>query len=559
MKCPRCQKESGAGAPFCGHCGASFASGGQAGPIIIGRGREADFRLTSRKASKRQASLSPRGDGRFLLQDLGSSNGVFVGSPTNRVQSAVVGLDDLVYFADQAARVSDIVKGRPPAPEAAASLSWNIGRTADNEIVINDDSISRRHALLEALPGGGWRLTDAGSHNGTQVNARKIGRAAISAADQIKFGRYEIRAAELMAKASAVKAGGRSSTGWSAAGWWPQALLGWPAAAKYMILFVLAMAVFGLSQISLSLQIGPQTAPPKAAKPAPAAPPPTAPKPAPPAPAPVAPAPVAPPPAAPVPAPVAPPPAAPVPAPVAPPPAAPVPAPVAPAPVVPPPAPPAPAPPTAPPPAESEQKYLELAERATVYVQIKATTGSGFYSGSGFFIAPDLIMTNRHVVEGGKGPCLVINKALGRPLEARVAARGAGDRDYAVLRVAPQAGITPLSLSAKAKRADRVAAWGFPGLLAALDPNSIPEVVYSSGEISVVYENLRPPLIAHTAVISPGNSGGPLIDARGRVAGINTLLYRNPGESFREAYTALAARDIIAFLREKGLAHTTAD
>src|SRR5215210_8555585 len=50
------------------------------------------------------------------------------------------------------------------------------GRLATLEIVLDDSSVSRRHA--EIRPGAaGWRIKDLGSTNGTFVNGTKLGAA----------------------------------------------------------------------------------------------------------------------------------------------------------------------------------------------------------------------------------------------------------------------------------------------------------------------------------------------------------------------------------------------
>ena len=47
--------------------------------------------------------------------------------------------------------------------------SYTIGRGADNDIIIDEPSISRRHAELIAEPDGRYRLKDLGSSNGTHI------------------------------------------------------------------------------------------------------------------------------------------------------------------------------------------------------------------------------------------------------------------------------------------------------------------------------------------------------------------------------------------------------
>jgi S1-C subfamily serine protease len=207
----------------------------------------------------------------------------------------------------------------------------------------------------------------------------------------------------------------------------------------------------------------------------------------------------------------------------------------------------------------SNREINELLENATVLVvTFQDDEGETFSFGSGFFIAPDLVLTNFHVVEDS-WQCFVINKAIGQLVEAKMVAQGSGDKDLAVLQLDSQANISPLSFSTKSKRADRISAWGFPGLLLELNFNlnstSIPEVVYSSGEINVIYDSQPVSIIAHTAVISQGNSGGPLIDDKGRVVGVNTFLLSSK-ESYRQANLALPAKDIISFLRANRLPYT---
>ena len=49
-----------------------------------------------------------------------------------------------------------------------------IGRTSNNDIVLEDASVSRFHAWLQQdEPSGGWSVIDAGSRNGTYVASRK--------------------------------------------------------------------------------------------------------------------------------------------------------------------------------------------------------------------------------------------------------------------------------------------------------------------------------------------------------------------------------------------------
>jgi pSer/pThr/pTyr-binding forkhead associated (FHA) protein len=48
-----------------------------------------------------------------------------------------------------------------------------IGQGPQNDVVLEDDSVSRAHARLE-YAGGGWRLTDLGSVNGTAIDGVRL-------------------------------------------------------------------------------------------------------------------------------------------------------------------------------------------------------------------------------------------------------------------------------------------------------------------------------------------------------------------------------------------------
>jgi FHA domain-containing protein len=54
-----------------------------------------------------------------------------------------------------------------------------VGRAPENDIVVDDGTLSRRHLALRRDGAGGWTVEDAGSSNGTSVNGLRIGRAPL--------------------------------------------------------------------------------------------------------------------------------------------------------------------------------------------------------------------------------------------------------------------------------------------------------------------------------------------------------------------------------------------
>ncbi len=67
-----------------------------------------------------------------------------------------------------------------------------IGRAPDNMIVIDDPSVSSRHAQLE-LTGEIYRVKDLESTNGTRVNGIPVTETALRFDDRIRFGKIEAR------------------------------------------------------------------------------------------------------------------------------------------------------------------------------------------------------------------------------------------------------------------------------------------------------------------------------------------------------------------------------
>jgi len=68
-----------------------------------------------------------------------------------------------------------------------------IGRASDNDVVLGDLQVSRRHARLERIDGA-WRLTDLGSRNPTLVNGIPVaGKTALTDGDRLTLGGTDLR------------------------------------------------------------------------------------------------------------------------------------------------------------------------------------------------------------------------------------------------------------------------------------------------------------------------------------------------------------------------------
>ncbi len=153
-------------------------------------------------------------------------------------------------------------------------------------------------------------------------------------------------------------------------------------------------------------------------------------------------------------------------------------------------------------------------------LQPYAAPNIGSVSGSGFFISDQGdIITNAHVVDQANGIWIQIPTLGKRIIDVEVVGVSP-DRDLALLRVSPEGldlirqelgsvPFLPLGDSDLVRRADDVLALGYP-----LGQQSIKS---TTGVISGREQNL----IQMSAPINPGSSGGPLLNARGEVIGIN--------------------------------------
>ena len=178
------------------------------------------------------------------------------------------------------------------------------------------------------------------------------------------------------------------------------------------------------------------------------------------------------------------------------------------------------------------QAIVDVVERAGPSVVAVRMAGGG---GSGFVFTPDgYVLTNSHVVRGGQPPRAArppgnwqVALADGREYDARWVGDDP-DTDLALLQIdaVSQGPLTaaPLGRSSTLRRGEIAIAIGNPlGC----------EQTVTSGIVSATGRSMRastgrliPDVIQTDAALNPGNSGGPLLNSRGEVVGVNTAIIR---------------------------------
>jgi serine protease Do len=144
--------------------------------------------------------------------------------------------------------------------------------------------------------------------------------------------------------------------------------------------------------------------------------------------------------------------------------------------------------------------------------------------GSGVIVSPNgYIVTNNHVVRNAR--VLTVSLADGRQFKAHVVGRDP-QTDIAVIKIdAEQLPAITFAPSNQVEVGDRVLAIGNPFGIGETVTTGIVSATGRRAGLGLAYEDF----IQTDAAINPGNSGGALVDADGRLIGINTAILSKSG------------------------------
>lgn len=196
-------------------------------------------------------------------------------------------------------------------------------------------------------------------------------------------------------------------------------------------------------------------------------------------------------------------------------------------------------------------RTLQRSRGGVVSLQVHARRGARMVhgAGSGFLITPDgYLLTNHHVAEAGAP--IVVTLDDGSEREAQAVGDDI-DTDLALLRIGSAAALPHLALGvAKSLRVGQV-------VIAIGNPQGLAQTV-TTGVVSALNRSLRARngrlidgVIQTDASLNPGNSGGPLLDTRAQVVGVNTAIVAG-AQALCFAIPADTARWVVSELLRHG-------
>ena len=170
--------------------------------------------------------------------------------------------------------------------------------------------------------------------------------------------------------------------------------------------------------------------------------------------------------------------------------------------------------------------------------------------GSGFIFGDGLVMTNAHVIN--RSQKLIVGLSNGKKYKGKLIGQDLLT-DLAVIKLEGKGPWPKAKLgdSTKIEVGDWAIAVGNPfGLENTVTLGIISNLNRNVSQLGIYDKKFE--LIQTDAAINPGNSGGPLLNSKGEVIGINTLIRSGPGAGLSFAIPINKAKDIASQLIKNG-------
>jgi len=171
-------------------------------------------------------------------------------------------------------------------------------------------------------------------------------------------------------------------------------------------------------------------------------------------------------------------------------------------------------------------------ETAIYRVEVSSRNGNqvNTSTGTGVLIAQDKILTNCHVVQGQSGWPKVVHRQSGQIFNV-TKYYNLGNYDACVL-VGGFAG-NPVRLASNIVEGENVWIFGFPGRVPVVGQGTVDKYVDTDKGVSLLLN----------AFCAPGSSGGPVVNSKGELVGLNWGVFR-----YQSKCLSIPAGDLSQFL-----------
>lgn len=196
---------------------------------------------------------------------------------------------------------------------------------------------------------------------------------------------------------------------------------------------------------------------------------------------------------------------------------------------------------------------IERCERSLVKIEVRSGEGGG--QGSGFVVSSDgMIVTNVHVLAGGTTAVAIFPNGEKCQVEGTYVLDP--QRDIAIAKIKSPNSLPVISISStSARKGEQVSALGSPLGLSFTATTGIVSAIRSAEELKqeLGVRELAGTWLQVDAAISPGNSGGPLINSKGEVVAMSTLASSGKAQNINFGISASDISNAIQAAKTKTL------